>query len=66
MPTNFKRGRCIIKKPTTKLSTNNKTGETVEVQRGEWIVDNEIPIFSSNPEYVNRFVFESDDVGEAE
>lgn len=55
-PTSQKRGRCIIKTTSTKPATNPKTGETVVVERSEWIVDNEIPIFSQDRNYINRYV----------
>lgn len=57
-----KRGRCIVKKTTVKLSCGPvsallanpkaKFGETV---RHVWEVDNNIPVFSQNRNYINRF-----------
>jgi tRNA(His) guanylyltransferase len=60
-PTSQKRGRCIIKSKLMKQGTNPKTGETFAAERSEWAVDNEIPIFSQNREYINQYVFPADD-----
>lgn len=46
LPTHLKRGRCVIKENYDKNGT----------QRSRWIVDNEIPIFSQNPEYINKYL----------
>jgi len=51
-----KRGRCIVKQKTSKPATNLKTGETVIAMRSEWIVDNGIPIFSQDRNYINRLL----------
>lgn len=52
-PTHLKRGSCCIKvKEETVINGNNVT-------RSKWIIDNEIPIFSQDRDYVeNRIVFE--------
>jgi tRNA(His) 5'-end guanylyltransferase len=55
-PTSQKRGRCIVKTSAVKPATNPKTGQTVMVERSEWTVDNETPIFSKDRDYVNRYV----------
>lgn len=46
-PTSFKRGRCIIKKPFLM-----RVGEF----RDKWTVDNEIPVFSKDRQYINRLL----------
>jgi hypothetical protein len=51
-----KRGRCILKQKTSKPAVNLKTGETLTAVRSEWIVDNGIPVFSQDRNYINRFV----------
>lgn len=52
-PTHLKRGSCCIKSTYT-LDVAGK-----DVQRSEWKIDNEIPIFSQNPWYVNgRITFD--------
>lgn len=47
LPTSQKRGRCIVKELYT------KDGAT----RSRWTVDNEIPIFSTDKNYVEKFVY---------
>ena len=52
-----KRGRCIVKKSIPGSATNKKTGEVVKFRRSIWAVDNEIPIFSADRNYIERFVY---------
>lgn len=56
-PTPQKRGRCIIKTKTMKQGTNPKTGEVFTAERSEWTVDNDIPIFSQDRNYINQYVY---------
>jgi tRNA(His) 5'-end guanylyltransferase len=56
LPTSQKRGRCIIKEKTTISGINVKTNEPFSVERGKWKVDNEIPIFSKDPNYIMRLI----------
>lgn len=58
LPTFQKRGRCIIKKKSMKEQFNPTTGERVMVERSEWVVDNDIPIFSEKRKYVEQYVYE--------
>ena len=52
-PTNLKRGSCCVKSTYT-LEVDGK-----DIQRSRWIIDNDIPIFSQNPWYVNgKITFE--------
>lgn len=52
-PTHLKRGSCCVKSTYT-LEVDGK-----DVQRSEWVIDNEIPIFSQNTWYVNgRITFD--------
>ena len=52
-PTHLKRGSCCVKLTYT-LEVDGK-----DVQRSEWVIDNEIPIFSQNTWYVNgRITFD--------
>lgn len=51
LPTTQKRGSCCIKKPTEIITTNNE-----KVIRNKWIIDNEIPIFSQDTEYINNLI----------
>lgn len=55
-PTSQKRGRCIVKKISPKTSLNPKTGEYITANRSEWVVDNEIPIFSQDRSYISKYV----------
>lgn len=61
-PTSQKRGRCLTKQKTLKEGKNPKTGEVFKAQRNEWVVDNEIPIFSQDKDYVNKFVLPREDI----
>lgn len=56
LPTYQKRGRCIVKSKVTKECKDRKTGEMVLAERSEWKIDNEIPIFSKDPNYINQHV----------
>ena len=51
-PTTLKRGSCCIKVPCTL-----NEGTEQETIRSKWIIDNEIPIFTQNKDYVNKLVF---------
>jgi tRNA(His) guanylyltransferase len=46
-PTSYKRGRCVIK----------ETYEANGATRNRWVIDNEIPIFSADRDYINRSVW---------
>lgn len=56
-PTSQKRGRCIVKTKTMKEGKNPKTGQVFMAERSEWVVDNEIPIFSQNRRYIDNYVY---------
>lgn len=49
-PTSQKRGRCVVKHKFEIMS-----GDTV-VERSKWIIDNEIPIFSQEREYIGKLL----------
>lgn len=56
-PTNLKRGSCCIKKPCVVQEVIDfKSGEITKVTRNKWVIDNEIPIFTQDKEYVNKLV----------
>lgn len=59
-PTSQKRGRCIVKTQTMREGKNPKTGEVFTANRSEWVVDNEIPIFSQNRNYINKLIDHSE------
>lgn len=55
LPTHLKRGSCCIKQQVTKPIPG--TDEIVE--RSQWVIDLEIPIFSQDSDYVNsRIIFD--------
>ena len=51
-PTTLKRGSCCIKVPC-KINE----GTERETIRSMWVIDNEIPIFTQDRDYVNKLVF---------
>lgn len=51
-PTHLKRGSCCIKK----LFKINE-GTEKETIRNKWVIDNEIPIFTQNKDYINKLIF---------
>lgn len=61
LPTVLKRGSCIVKSPMLKSVPKRDAkgkvipGEFEEISRPAWVVDEEIPIFSKDREYINRF-----------
>jgi tRNA(His) 5'-end guanylyltransferase len=61
LETTKKRGSCIIKKeadrevPARDSRGSVIEGETQIITRPTWIIDNEIPILSQDPDYINRF-----------
>lgn len=58
LPTSQKRGRCIIKRTVSKptIYCDNSTGDVMNVERSVWLVDNEIPIFSQDKNYINQYI----------
>lgn len=55
-PTWQKRGRCAIKVQLDKTCKNRSINEDVVVTRSEWIIDNNIPIFSKDKNYVEQYI----------
>lgn len=51
-PTHLKRGSCCIKKP---FKINEGTEK--ETIRNKWVIDNEIPIFTQDRDYINKLIF---------
>lgn len=51
-PTHLKRGSCCVKTP---VKINEGTDK--EAVRNKWIIDNEIPIFSQDKNYINKLIF---------
>lgn len=54
LPTSQKHGRCAVKIKSWKTGTNPKTGEVFEALRSEWVIDNNIPSFIEDREYINK------------
>lgn len=52
-PTTLKRGSCCIKTVIQDLSTDVKEGES---PISKWIIDNEIPIFTQDRNYVEKLI----------
>lgn len=51
-PTSLKRGRCAIRETTVEFVENeNFTGE---VERSRWVIDNDIPIFTQDRDYIEE------------
>lgn len=50
-PTHLKRGSCCIK-----VSVKINEGTEQEAVRNKWVIDNEIPIFTQDKEYINKLV----------
>ena len=59
-PTSQKRGRFIVKKTFSEEAVNQKTGEKIPCIRSRWVVDNEIPIFSQDRDYIQQYIYELD------
>lgn len=56
-PTSQKRGRCIVKLTGPRPALNLKTGEYTVAERSYWEVDNEIPVFSQDRTYIEKYVY---------
>lgn len=54
-PTDCKRGSCCYKRNIEKEVIVPKTGEKMTVNRSEWYIDKEIPIFTQDREYVEKW-----------
>lgn len=51
-----KHGRCITKISILKECKNPKTNEITIAERSEWFVDNYIPLFSQEPNYIEKYL----------
>lgn len=56
-PTSQKRGRCIVKIKKYKTGFNPKTNVQTTYEASEWIVDNDIPVFSKDRAYIENYVY---------
>ena len=55
-PTFFKRGVCTIKEEYTEKDTQGKN-----ILRSRWVIDKEIPIFSKDRNYIEKYLIRADD-----
>lgn len=55
-PTDCKRGSCCYKQEVEKEITIPKTGEKMIVNRNEWYIDKDIPIFTQERNYVEKWL----------
>ena len=55
LPNNKKYGVCIVKKPqTVKAEVNFNTSEIIKISKNKWVVDENIPLFFENRDYINQ------------
>lgn len=55
--TTLKRGSCCIKREEIIDITSNSGKVFPAVKRNRWVIDNEIPIFTQDKDYVNKLIF---------
>lgn len=55
-PTSQKRGRAIIKTIFFQSGKDPRTEDEIFVERTKWVVDNEIPIFSQDKGYIEKYL----------
>jgi tRNA(His) guanylyltransferase len=61
IPTHYKRGACVIKvESPIEVPKRNELGKIIEydteiIMRSKWVIDNEIPIFTQDRDYINKF-----------
>lgn len=60
-PTEQKHGRCVIKTKYLVDSVNPQTGEKISTERSKWVIDDNIPVFALNKQYIEKYVFHTDD-----
>ena len=57
MPVEFKRGVCCYRTTREATCINKKTQEETPCIRSEWVLDKDIPIFTQDRDYVDKFVY---------
>lgn len=55
-PTDCKRGSCCYKVKTEDIMTNLKTKKEVRVVRNNWVIDTDIPIFTQDRSFIERWL----------
>ena len=59
--TRYKRGVCLIKKPRIVSSTVDLCSKEIEpVIRNQWTLDDDIPIFTKDRDYIERWLKHDD------
>lgn len=58
LPTEQKRGRCVVKKKETSIVSVR--GVETPIERFKWTVDNEIPIFHEDKTYIEKYLYGED------
>lgn len=62
LPVNLKRGSCCIREESTIWTPDPRDKKKVlDVTRRKWVIDNDIPIFTQDRDYIDRFVFPTND-----
>lgn len=56
VPVPRKRGACVVKETYEHEHINPKTGESVINSRSKWVVDEDIPIFTQNRDYIEKYL----------
>lgn len=58
MPVNLKRGSCCIREESTFWTPDPQNKDKIiDVTRRKWVIDNDIPIFTQDRDYIDRIVF---------
>lgn len=57
MPVEFKRGVCCYRITREATCVNKKTQEEIPCIRSEWVLDKDIPIFTQDRDYVDKFIY---------
>lgn len=55
-PTDYKRGACCYKIKKTEVIFQPKLNQNVEVERNKWVIDKEIPIFTQDRTYIEKWL----------
>ena len=56
MPTKFKRGVCCKREDVENITFDMETKEETRVTSHKWIIDEEIPIFTQDRDYIERLI----------
>ena len=57
MPIAFKRGVCCYKTTIVNIDVDMESREETRTERSNWVIDEEIPIFTQDRHYIERWVF---------